>query len=105
MFRLRSSFCVCRLTAFTEPMKEFMLYLLNSVTVLLKDRDVMRTNRGAKQQVNYLSTVKTQWALASVTKVSCFVALLGHKAHCLRQSVTNVCPVVFRDVFRSTEMS
>lgn len=37
-----------------QTVKGFMLFLLIS-TVLLKDRDVMRTNRGAKQQVNYLS--------------------------------------------------
>jgi len=41
--------------------------------------------------------VKTQWAQAFVTKVSCFVALLGYKTRHLRQSVTNLCPVVFRD--------
>ncbi len=37
-----------------QTVKGFMLFLLIS-TVLLKDRDVMRTNRGAKQQVNCLS--------------------------------------------------
>lgn len=72
-------------SAFTAPGKKgFMLIS----TVPFKDSDALRTNRGAKQQVNYLAADanrkkedKTQWASASVTKMSCCVAHLGYKRH------------------------
>lgn len=94
-----------------QPVKGFMLYLLIS-TVLLKDRDAMRTDRGAKQQVNYLSADANRkkevrqngpWPLLQQYPV--VLHSWAIKDIVLRQSVKNVCPVLFRDVFCSTGIS
>lgn len=71
-----------------------------------------RTNRGAKQQVNYLSAdanrekrLRHNGPRPLLQKCPVVLHSWVIKHIVLWQSVTNVCPVLLRDVFCSTEMS
>lgn len=89
-----------------HPVKGFMLIS----TVPFKDSDALRTNRGAKQQVNYLSAdanrkkrIRHNGPQPLLQKCPVVLHSRAIKVIILRQSETNVRPVLFRDIFCSKE--